>query len=250
MAKLKSRHPVSKALIDLRNALGETQQQFAVRIGASVTTIARYETFRPPHGKTLVQIADIAQQRGLDELASVFHQAFDGEVGRTPRASATWMLQKMGMFTSIFNPEDRIWAVALSRVLSDKKLGPIANRIKSELNGVREQIETQQAAVANGARRLKQIVQLLQIGTDLDESFEMLMITSRDRLAKAFSDDEPADDDSVIQVLREVILQLKEGKPPAEIAETETFPNELQRRYDALKAVGLIQDTKRTRKSK
>ena len=58
----------------LRNAIGETQQQFAQRIGTTVTTVARYETNRPPKGAALEQLSALARSVGKLEIAYVFER--------------------------------------------------------------------------------------------------------------------------------------------------------------------------------
>lgn len=75
------RHSVSEALIQLRALLGETQQRFANRLGTAVTTIARYETSRPPKGKVLAQLEQIARKEGKGECADVFRRALEKELG-------------------------------------------------------------------------------------------------------------------------------------------------------------------------
>jgi transcriptional regulator with XRE-family HTH domain len=56
-------------LIELRAQLGETQQAFAHRVGAAVTSVARWETTYPPRGRTLDRLARIAEENGRKDLA-------------------------------------------------------------------------------------------------------------------------------------------------------------------------------------
>jgi hypothetical protein len=75
------RHPTSDALVQLRKALGKTQQTFAVEIlHCAIGTVARYETAFPPEGVALVQLADIAFQHALTDIGNVFLMAFFDEV--------------------------------------------------------------------------------------------------------------------------------------------------------------------------
>ena len=69
------KHPLSLALVELRSHLGETQQQFASRLGVAITTVARYETTNPPSGKVLERLAFISSENGLDELSTTFQRA-------------------------------------------------------------------------------------------------------------------------------------------------------------------------------
>jgi transcriptional regulator with XRE-family HTH domain len=63
----KPRHAASQAVIDLRKALGMTQQQFAVEVlGTAVTTIARYETTHPPPRDVLERLWKISQSQALE----------------------------------------------------------------------------------------------------------------------------------------------------------------------------------------
>jgi transcriptional regulator with XRE-family HTH domain len=72
---------VTEAVRKLRIALGESQQQFAYRMGAAIRTIARWETTRPPKGKTLVQLASIAAQAGFEREADFFRKQLRRELG-------------------------------------------------------------------------------------------------------------------------------------------------------------------------
>jgi transcriptional regulator with XRE-family HTH domain len=75
------RSVVSQALIELRKLLGETQQQFANRLGTAITTIARYETTRPPRGRVLVRLEQIARSEGHKNCARAFRSALEKEFG-------------------------------------------------------------------------------------------------------------------------------------------------------------------------
>src|SRR5271156_458013 len=77
----RSRNPTSEAVVHLRQALGESQQQFANRNQTAITTIARYETSRPPKGKALAQFARLAEEAGRHDIASVFERALENELG-------------------------------------------------------------------------------------------------------------------------------------------------------------------------
>jgi transcriptional regulator with XRE-family HTH domain len=73
----KTRDKTSTALIALRAASGQTQQEFAVEVlKTAVTTIARYESTHPPRGEVLLRLADIADQRRRFDLADVFRHSY------------------------------------------------------------------------------------------------------------------------------------------------------------------------------
>lgn len=47
----------------------------------AVRTIARYETVRPPKGKALSDLMQVAMETGNEELGNIFRNAFTGEIG-------------------------------------------------------------------------------------------------------------------------------------------------------------------------
>lgn len=63
-------HTVQK----FRALLGDTQQQFAARLGVSLVTIARWETSRTPSAPWLEKLAILAKKSGLDDYAEVFRK--------------------------------------------------------------------------------------------------------------------------------------------------------------------------------
>jgi hypothetical protein len=76
-----TRSRAGTALIALRQAIGKTQQQFAVDVlGSAVTTVARYETSNPPSGEVLVRLADIAKENNLIPLRNEFTVLYLEEV--------------------------------------------------------------------------------------------------------------------------------------------------------------------------
>jgi len=69
----REKSPVAKAVRELRQALGESQQAFAYRMDAAVRTIARWETVRPPKAvATLSALADLAAKNDRHDLADAF----------------------------------------------------------------------------------------------------------------------------------------------------------------------------------
>lgn len=57
---------------ELRLALGLSQQQFAERIGKSYGMVQRYEQKKPPLGKALIPLVEMANATGRLDLAEVF----------------------------------------------------------------------------------------------------------------------------------------------------------------------------------
>ena len=76
-----TRNPVCRAVRRLRVDLGDTQQQFANRLGLAISTVVRYEISRPPHGKALAQLERLAMENGLDECALIFRNSLREELG-------------------------------------------------------------------------------------------------------------------------------------------------------------------------
>lgn len=74
----KERHPASKAVIALREALGLSQAEFGAKIlGLSEISVARYETSHPPSGEQLRRLRDVAAAQ-----ANLYRQKIDrGESG-------------------------------------------------------------------------------------------------------------------------------------------------------------------------
>jgi hypothetical protein len=72
--------PVSRAVRELRQAYGESQQAFAYRMKTAIRTIARYETVRPPRGAELGQFLELAIAKQRNDLAEVFARAVADEL--------------------------------------------------------------------------------------------------------------------------------------------------------------------------
>lgn len=68
---------LSRAVRALRVQLQMTQVQFAAELGKTPTTIVRYETNRPPTGKALADLAQLADGKGASHLAEVFQIAYE-----------------------------------------------------------------------------------------------------------------------------------------------------------------------------
>ena len=116
----RTRSAISDAIIKLRATLGESQQQFANRLGSAVTTIARYETSRPPRGKALAQLADLARSTGQLELARVFSDALEGEY-----INADNQLDS-GVVRALVENRGRQWLqIELQKLISEAKEGAV-----------------------------------------------------------------------------------------------------------------------------
>ncbi len=103
MTRRKRRHAASAAVIALRQAMGMTQQRFAVvALKTAITTVGRYETTHPPRGEALLHLAKIADQNDLPDLAHRFRRlhwddllsAYEG-ITLDAEANAGWLIMKL-----------------------------------------------------------------------------------------------------------------------------------------------------------
>jgi transcriptional regulator with XRE-family HTH domain len=76
----KTRGAASRAVIDLRNSLGKTQQEFAHALKCAISTVARWETKDPPKGDALFQLAEFAKKQGHTYLGQHFELMYLDEV--------------------------------------------------------------------------------------------------------------------------------------------------------------------------
>jgi transcriptional regulator with XRE-family HTH domain len=134
------------AVRQLRERLGESQQQFAFRMKTAIRTIARYEGTRPPKGKALAEFERVALENGAEEYAQVFRTALAEELGVSapnvqPRASSPFRVEPILEFK---NADERSYVAALLLVMRSadfvkerqvvlKKLaGPLANMFRHQ----------------------------------------------------------------------------------------------------------------------
>jgi transcriptional regulator with XRE-family HTH domain len=66
---------LAEVVRETRNLLGETQQVFGERLGASVATIRRYETGDTPKKAVLKKLVKVAHQEGFTKAEFVFRSA-------------------------------------------------------------------------------------------------------------------------------------------------------------------------------
>ena len=162
----------------LRHAIDDTQQEFAHRLGLSIATAVRYEHNRPPRGKALAKLAEVAAAHGLDEYAAVFRRALSNELGAPPPAPT-------GLTVEAKNEEERDLLVALLDVLRKPAYAEQAETLKRTLKPVAVQRQDD----AEYAEALEQsalaTVRLLKSGKDPEE-IKTRTGMSAERIAKAF----------------------------------------------------------------
>src|SRR6266516_7733533 len=66
------RTPMAQAIRRFRTTLGDTQHQFAERMGVTLTSIARYETNSRPSRAVLAKLAAIAQEANQPLFVEIF----------------------------------------------------------------------------------------------------------------------------------------------------------------------------------
>jgi transcriptional regulator with XRE-family HTH domain len=151
----KTTNPVSQAVRRLRLGLGDTQQQFANRLGLAISTVVRYELSRPPSGKALAQLDRVAMEHGLDECALIFRNAFRDELAvpfqvsgvRPPSADS------VGFFAYPQTPEEEAMVFdVLSVMRKARDTTPPSN---SSLRDDREQAKKELKALLKATKRAR-----------------------------------------------------------------------------------------------
>jgi transcriptional regulator with XRE-family HTH domain len=79
----------SRAVRVLRKLLGLTQNELAIQIKRTATTVVRYETSRPPTGNILLALCGIASFGGYYALSKLFELAWTIE-RRASQGEPTW----------------------------------------------------------------------------------------------------------------------------------------------------------------
>jgi transcriptional regulator with XRE-family HTH domain len=120
---------LSQAVKKLREALGQTQQEFAQTLNAAITTIARYETGRSPKGWFLARLAEIASQNNQIELSKVFRGALIKELGSWDSTGYTLDLEPK-------DDRERLYVAAVLTVLRNEQFTHLLPRLKSALADV------------------------------------------------------------------------------------------------------------------
>lgn len=95
----------------VRTAHGETQQQFATRLGISIRALANYEKDRNPTGRALTRLTEEAHRAGLREEAEQFNKVLLKEIG-------------VGMATGHFalTDDEQVIGIALVALLRNQAL--------------------------------------------------------------------------------------------------------------------------------
>ena len=147
-------NPVSDAVRKLRESLNQTQQEFAQRLGTAITTIARWETTRPPKGKALSDLSALAHDSAalnsdskqgdsatlFRELATLFRNALAKELGVTEIVAPSHRIIRGGPDT-FFPPRTHeeaavadaaiaMWRDRRDRPVLKKAIGPTVETLR------------------------------------------------------------------------------------------------------------------------
>lgn len=113
-------------VVALRQYLGESQTQFAARIGAGMSTVQRYERISPEIGEVprmLSRLALLARENGRDDIADAFEQPIRALL-TTPCEPEPAMVQMARRLQRIRqSAEERDWQHLMDLVEITERLG-------------------------------------------------------------------------------------------------------------------------------
>jgi transcriptional regulator with XRE-family HTH domain len=124
--KDKEVNELSRGVKSLREALRQTQQEFAQTLGTAITTIARYETGRAPRGRSLATLASVADQNKLSELAELFRRALTRELG-------SWNSAGFVLDLEARNDQERLYVSSLLAVLRNPQYTAVLPKLNKAL---------------------------------------------------------------------------------------------------------------------
>jgi transcriptional regulator with XRE-family HTH domain len=140
--KMDGKSQIMAAVKSLRHALGDTQQGFAHRLGLAISTVVRYESTRPPKGRALEQLAQVAEQAGLDAEAGAFRNALVQELGLTITPHAVMEYTPAPELQPLSDTEEALVAAVL-RVMRNAEYQPIREALMGLLRpAMRERKKT------------------------------------------------------------------------------------------------------------
>jgi hypothetical protein len=138
-------------------------------MGTAITTIARYETSRPPRGKVLAQLSKIAEECGLRELANSFNSALAEELGKMPLG-----VEGVGPVIVHRNEDEKRWIAALLYALRSPEYAKQATDVKRLLRKPDEEVHKRTAAAEETYLRLRLLLQLAAEGKSAAEISNVL----------------------------------------------------------------------------
>lgn len=125
---------IPEVVKQLRLRLGDTQQRFANRLNLAISTVVRYESTRPPKGKALSQLYQLAVDSDLWDVAFMFRRAVEADLG--PDADAEIALLNIEVAQLLFDlttgkeaPERKLDRALTWLELLHVRLGRFAPRV-------------------------------------------------------------------------------------------------------------------------
>lgn len=162
----------------LRDALHLTQQELAVALNKTVTTVARWETSRPPKGKMLLELHDFALRGGLPEIATVFKDA---------------LAREKGVLEVYRTPEEKAWCWAIVDVLRNRGNEPVLHAwvelyygLQKAIRVLLEQAEAG-AAVQGDADDIRANLREIQFGGEGEALYRMNVMAEEIAAEKGIS---------------------------------------------------------------
>jgi transcriptional regulator with XRE-family HTH domain len=175
------RSAVGQKVREFRLAIGQTQQQFAQTMKTAITTIARYETSRPPRGSALVRLAQLAWDNGQREFADFFSRAFAEDM-RAGSTASDFAIPKCEEFLSqdsskkyeglqLFPPNPTEEEVAMTGMLFTAVRLPYFPEEASQLREILKRVADKYRQIVrkmNEARAVKQMASSVTTQQEVD----------------------------------------------------------------------------------
>jgi transcriptional regulator with XRE-family HTH domain len=176
------KNEVSEAVRKLRSSFNLTQDEFARKLGVAVVSVARWETSRPPRGKSAKVLEDLAASLSLSECVAVFQKAQRGEYPAATRSIKASPI--------IFESEEEMqWVIALLRVLRNRDSHKKEHdQLKLALRRPLREIATLLAKVQTKTDAFGAILPLYKEGRTPQQIAELLGLNISDVLQVVTSD--------------------------------------------------------------
>jgi len=205
---------------ELRRKLGDTQPEFAMRVGVSIRTVAHWEKNRPPRGMILFKLLEVAGKVAKDDaLRSVFRRAVTGQAEDTPsiRDMLTTLFDAPRPSLSILHPRwerrfisaEEYLAEAREEVDREWEAGKSSERAGNREEADREWEETKKLSAQARARSRELSEELIRVSRVWDDLGPLM--------AAAENPDEYADELTAWRIIRrEIERKSAESQPKAD----------------------------------
>jgi transcriptional regulator with XRE-family HTH domain len=146
---------LNEAVKQLRQSLGDSQQQFATRLALSIRALTNYERFRRPSPRALVGMSRLANEHGAVELSRLFWSELEIELGAAG-LRAPWQKGKKGK-SHIHERSEISQAVRAVRAALGETQTQFAKRMKAATVTVARWETTRPPSSANTLRELSRL---------------------------------------------------------------------------------------------